>query len=338
MFEKYLNSFEVLSVVGMCKNAGKTTVVNKMIESLFTDYKLGITSIGIDGETIDLVTDTEKPEIYVAAGTLIATAKSTLSSSDITYKVKKVFDFTTPLGKIILVEAMSDGFVKIAGPSFNSQLEAVIEEFKKQGTNRIIVDGAASRKQLAKTSICDALILATGASYNSKLTKVINDTRVQAELLNLGYTKNLSLALKLINNSKLGFIYQDSSTKSFDVELGFESVETVISELTKDVKAIVINGAITDTLLKKMIENIKITRNVEVIVSNPVNVIASPDVVQRFFDAGLKLTTVKKSELLFVSINPISAYGYSFDAVEFKKKIENEVKNDVINVIGGWLC
>jgi Ni2+-binding GTPase involved in maturation of urease and hydrogenase len=136
MMTKYLDQFEVLSVVGMCKNAGKTTVVNKMIETIFNQYKLGITSIGIDGETVDLVTNTHKPEIYVPKHTLVATAKATLAECDITYKVVKVFDFTTPLGKIVLVESLSDGFVKIAGPSFNSQLEVIVNEFKQYGAEK----------------------------------------------------------------------------------------------------------------------------------------------------------------------------------------------------------
>lgn len=335
MLKKYLDHFEVLSVVGMCKNAGKTTVVNKMIESMFNKYKLAITSIGIDGETTDLVTNTEKPEIYVPKGSLIATAKSTLAESDITYKVIEVLTMTTPLGQIILIEALSDGFVKIAGPSFNSQLEQVIKIFKSNGAQKIIVDGAASRKQLAKTSVCDALILATGASYNASLDRVVNDTRIQTEVLELEYSLSKRKAAQILKHTKLGFIYNDSTVKAFNVELGFESIDTINNQFNNQVSSIVIGGAVTDTILSSLISNIKKVKDVEVIVQNPVNIIASPKVIEKFFDAGLKLTTVEKSKLLFVSINPVSAYGYSFDALEFEDKLSKEINNDIINVVGG---
>lgn len=335
MIAKYLDQFKVLSVVGMCKNAGKTTVVNKMIESLFNKYKLGITSIGIDGETVDLVTNTHKPEIYVPKNTLVATAKSTLAECDITYKVVKVFDFTTPLGKIVLVESLSDGFVKIAGPSFNSQLEVIVKEFEEHGADKIIIDGAASRKQLAKTSICDALILATGASYNANQNKVIDDTKVQVELLELGFTSRIDIAREILLKTKLGFIKEDASVSLFDISLGFESIDTIMSELSNDVTHIVIGGAITDTTLNKLSDNAKRLKGIEVIVENPVNVIANPKAVKRFMSTKIKLTTVFKSDLLFVSINPISAYGYRFEASSFKEELRKEINVDIINVLGG---
>jgi len=335
MLQKYIDQFDVLSVVGMCKNAGKTTVVNKVIESLFGTYKLAITSIGIDGETVDLVTDTHKPEIYVPKGTLVATAKSTLEECDITYKVLKVFDFTTPLGKIVLVEALSDGFVKIAGPSYNSQLEVIVSEFKKYQAQKIIVDGAASRKQLGKTSVCDALILATGASYNANLDKVVDDTRIQAEVLDIPYSSGIDIAKEVLSESKLGFIYKDSSYRLFDVSLGFESIETILTELDDDVSHIVIGGALTDTTLSKFISNLKKIKGIEIVVKNPVNVIASPKVIQKFRDTKMKLTTVEKSTLLFVSCNPVSAYGYHFDASELTNELRKVINKDIINVIGG---
>lgn len=55
-----------ISFIGMCKNAGKTTVLNEVIKSV---HKRGenilLTSIGRDGEELDLVTNTKKPEIYI---------------------------------------------------------------------------------------------------------------------------------------------------------------------------------------------------------------------------------------------------------------------------------
>ena len=78
-----------VSIIGMCKNAGKTTVLNELIRELSAaGCVLGLTSIGRDGESKDLVTGTHKPGIYVREGTLVATASDLiLHHCDVTREV-----------------------------------------------------------------------------------------------------------------------------------------------------------------------------------------------------------------------------------------------------------
>ena len=64
--------YKTISIVGMAKNAGKTTALNYLIEEAMDEgVRLGITSIGRDGETQDLVTGTEKPQIYLEQDTIV---------------------------------------------------------------------------------------------------------------------------------------------------------------------------------------------------------------------------------------------------------------------------
>ena len=79
-----LHSVRTMSIVGMCKNAGKTTMLNWLLEQGRLQGTLGLTSIGRDGESTDVVTGTEKPGIFVREGTLIATAQDMLRLGDIT--------------------------------------------------------------------------------------------------------------------------------------------------------------------------------------------------------------------------------------------------------------
>ena len=58
--------YKTISIVGMAKNAGKTTALNYLIEEAEDEsIRLGITSTGRDGETTDLVTNTDKPRGYL---------------------------------------------------------------------------------------------------------------------------------------------------------------------------------------------------------------------------------------------------------------------------------
>ena len=67
--------YDSVSLIGMCKNAGKTTTLNQLIAELKRNgVSFGATSVGRDGESTDLVTNTVKPGIFVYKGTIVATA------------------------------------------------------------------------------------------------------------------------------------------------------------------------------------------------------------------------------------------------------------------------
>ena len=53
-----LNGVQTMSIVGMCKNAGKTTMLNWMLHHDRLQGTLGLTSIGRDGESTDAVSYT----------------------------------------------------------------------------------------------------------------------------------------------------------------------------------------------------------------------------------------------------------------------------------------
>ena len=91
-----LNGIRTLSIVGMCKNAGKTTVLNWLLSHAAPGRVLGLTSIGRDGESVDVVTGTDKPGIFVPEGTLIATAKDMLALSDVTMEIVHTTGIPTP--------------------------------------------------------------------------------------------------------------------------------------------------------------------------------------------------------------------------------------------------
>ena len=76
--------FSSVSLLGMCKNAGKTTTLNRLTGGIRRAGKtLAVTSIGRDGESTDVVTGTEKPGIFVYAGTLFATSTDLLRLCDV---------------------------------------------------------------------------------------------------------------------------------------------------------------------------------------------------------------------------------------------------------------
>ena len=125
-----------VTVVGLCKNAGKTTALNRLRAELEGET-LAVTSIGRDGERTDVVTGTEKPEIWVREGTLFATARGMLPLCDVTVEVLGSTDVSTPLGPVGVFRAKSDGYVQLAGPSAVGQLSALARVFRQLGCDPV---------------------------------------------------------------------------------------------------------------------------------------------------------------------------------------------------------
>ena len=156
-----------VTVIGLCKNAGKTTAMRRLMAELGEEC-LGLTSVGRDGECTDLVTGTEKPDLYLKKGDLFATARGMLTLCDATLEVVDLTDVMTPLGPVAVFRTLSDGYVQLAGPSAAGQLPPLTRRFQELGAQRVLIDGAAGRKSLAGAGVEGVALLCTGASLNLK--------------------------------------------------------------------------------------------------------------------------------------------------------------------------
>jgi ABC-type branched-subunit amino acid transport system ATPase component len=66
---------KIVAIVGICKNAGKTTVLNAVLKQ--HDFSWGVLSTGRDGEREDLVYKTPKPRVLIPRGVFfVATPKA----------------------------------------------------------------------------------------------------------------------------------------------------------------------------------------------------------------------------------------------------------------------
>jgi len=173
-----LACYKTIALIGMAKNAGKTTALNRLINDFSqSGFSMALTSIGRDGEELDLVTATAKPGIYVPSGSVIVTTEGLLAYCDTTLEILSVTDIGTPVGRVVIIRALSDGFVQIGGPSTVSRMAEVVNVASVSGADKIIIDGAISRKSTAAPVLAEAVVLCTGASLSSDMDSVINETR-----------------------------------------------------------------------------------------------------------------------------------------------------------------
>ncbi len=185
MFEQ-VNDYTSISIVGMAKNAGKTVTLNALLDEAYeTGKKIGLTSIGRDGEKQDIVTSTDKPMIYAYEGSIIATPELLFTRSEAKLEVLEVTDFHTSMGKIIIGRVVMPGYIQIAGPCSNHEIMLTGLKMKSFGAELVIVDGAIDRKTSASPSITEATILSTGAVLSRDMDKAIEKTVYQVTLFKL---------------------------------------------------------------------------------------------------------------------------------------------------------
>ena len=178
--------YTTLCLAGMCKNAGKTTALNALIQGAGArGVSLALTSIGRDGEREDLITGTNKPLIYLTGGTLFATARGLLPKCDVTGEILDLTGIYTPLGEVAILRALSDGFVELAGPSMTEQIVSLTAKLKGFGAEKVLIDGALFRRSLCAPEAAEGVILSTGASYGPDMERTAADTAFVAQLLTL---------------------------------------------------------------------------------------------------------------------------------------------------------
>lgn len=331
MFEELTKGIKSLSVIGMCKNAGKTTVLNALVRELNKSGRtLGLTSIGRDGESVDVVTHTHKPGIYVYENTLVATAENLLKLCDITREILHVTPYNTPIGAVVLLRARSDGNVQLAGPSITAQMGALKEEFYRFGAELVLIDGAVSRKSLSAPAVSDAAILCTGASYSADMELTLEDTAHVARLLTLhkqtGWTKH---ELKMPFH-KAALKRKDGSV--YALKDGEALVDALRRE--KEIGHVFIKGAATDRLLKPVLDAGLMGNAVELSVEDSTKLLLSRTMLDRLDARGAKVRVQIPMRLLALTVNPVSAYGGGYAAQEFKERMQKLVTVPVFDVGG----
>ena len=297
-----LQSVRSMSIVGMCKNAGKTTMLNWLLAHSGRGRVLGLTSIGRDGESTDVVTGTEKPSIYVPAGTLIATARDMLRLGDVTKEILVSTGIPTPLGEVIIMRARSDGYVQLAGPSITTQLKSVSQAFFDLGAEQSIIDGALGRKSLGARQVAEGIVLCTGASYHMRMEKVIADTVSIYRIMNLPKAQTVPAA-----------------------------PEGALEQCLKERGEALVTGALTDSMVLPLLRAGVLRKN-RLVVADPSKVLLSPDTLDKMQLREVRLETAEAARTLCITVNPVSAYGWKFDKDEFRARLQEAVDVPVINV------
>ena len=317
--------------MGLEKNTGKTECLKYVLDRLPVQRKrIAVTSIGIDGETVDQVTRTQKPEIALREGMFFGTSEMHYRQRRLVSELINVSDESTSLGRVVTARALTGGKILLSGPSSATSLRRWMNEMHRMDIDLVIIDGALSRLSSASPAVSQSMILATGAAYSANISTLVSKTAHVVELVNLERTSIENISRLMPLEKGVWFIDKDDNLHSLDAitslskDIHFEGME--------DCRTLYVAGALVDGFLEKVRKN-KSLKQVELVVRDFTKLFVSPQQFRLFIKAGGHITVLQKSKLLAVTVNPTSPSGYVLDSDTLCAKLSEAIQLPVYDLI-----
>lgn len=335
LLEELSQKYKTISIVGMAKNAGKTTALNYLIEEAMDEgIVLGITSTGRDGESTDLVTGTDKPRVFLDADTIVSVPTQLYELADAGLEILKMTDYGSSLGPILLCRVVTSGYVQIAGPVINASHEKMCKEMLGYGAELIIIDGAIDRKSIAAPGTSDAIILSTGAVLSRSMKKVIEETAHTVGLYRLpcleeGLAKDT--VMEHLDKEQMLIIGGDD-INLLDRKTGLGAGKFLDGEINKETEYIYVPGAFTQSVFADI--SPKKLKQITFILKDPTKIFIDAVSWGQYKKKGLKVKVLENIEVAAITVNPSAPGGYAFDHEELLKGVQDAIPDiPVIDVM-----
>lgn len=316
-------------MVGMSKNSGKTETLNYLINQLSGQpIRVALTSIGIDGESTDQVTRTEKPEISVPQGMSYVTAEKHYRQRRLTSEIFYVSREWTSLGRLVAAESKISGKVLLSGPASTGSLKRLISSLQSYRIDLTLVDGALSRLSLASPAVTDGMVLATGAAVSTSIPELVRRTRFLYDLIKLPSVE-FSLVEKL-EPIEQGVWAVDAEGEVHDLELpSLFLMAKAGKDLFRYGYRLYVAGAVTDKMFDLLRAQEKPT---ELIIQDFTRVFASPRAFNSYLHRGGTVRCVRQSRLLAITVNPQAPNGYRLDSQAMRDALREALGIQVYDV------
>lgn len=323
--------YDSLSIVGLEKNTGKTECLKYVLDRLPVQSKrIAVTSIGIDGETVDQVTRTQKPEIALREGMYFGTSEMHYRQRRLVSELIDVSDESTSLGRVVTARALTGGKILLSGPSSASSLRRWMSEMHRMDIDLVIIDGALSRMSSASPAVSQSMILATGAAYSANISTLVSKTAHVVELVNMPLTSDDNIMRLMPLEKGVWFIDKEGDLHSLDAMTSLS--KDIHFEGMDDCKTLYVAGALVDGFLEKVRKN-KSLKQVELVVRDFTKVFVTPQQFRLFHKAGGRITVLQKSKLLAVTVNPTSPSGYVLDSDTLCARLSEAIQLPVYDLL-----
>lgn len=323
--------YKSLSVVGLEKNTGKTECLNYILRRLKDrDVQIALTSIGIDGESVDQVKKTHKPEIELQENTIFVTSEKHYREKHIVSEVIDLSEQYTSLGRLVTAKAKGRGKVLISGPASTAGLKTVIKDMELLNVDTTIIDGALSRLSLGSPAVAESIVLATGAAVSSNLPQLVKKTKFVYDLINIE-EYNTSIKDELLDKTKgIWAIDAEGNVHDLDIPSVF-LIDRNKDKLFTYGTVIYVTGAISDKLLNflRIQKNIK---DVVLVVKDFTKIFVSPQAYNAYLNRGGEIKVLLRTNLIAVTVNPVSPDGYVLNSEKLREAMSESLQIPVYDI------
>ncbi len=321
--------YKIISIVGMAKNSGKTVTLNHLLlEAMDEDIQIGITSLGRDGESVDLVTETDKPRIFATEGTIIATSTSLLSLGDANIEIIKVTDYRTPLGNVVIGRVRSSGYIQLAGPQSLKEIKQVAEEMLSLGAKFVIIDGALDRRSSAAPSIADATILATGAVLSRDINRAIEETLHIVNTFNLPQVEDkraIQVMEGLMQRDEIGILDRNLNVNVINIRTALGGGQIIGESLKDDSEYVFIPGSLVNSTLEELINSTRKYKQIRIVIADGTKIFIRPKEWLKYMRFGIKVIVLHPINLIAVTLNPYAAAGYYYEPFNYLRTMQSYI-------------
>lgn len=327
-----------VAFIGLTKHAGKTTALNGFITAAEeAGQRLGLCSIGLDGERLDTLLGVEKPAVYAPAGTIVASAEKALEQSHAQLEWLEELPIHSPLGTVMLVRVTDPGDILLAGVRQRQHVELVMARLAAYGVDFSLVDGAFDRVAAAAPNLVDAAVVAIGATAGKTASEVAKLAaaffrRFQLPEVPQEWRQKLEPAhdagdIGVWADDRLQLLPAHQSVLGLGNILGTDSGLTpgagsgLNSGLSQEPKAdygprpgraqaIYLAGALTDGVCQQLAGLATAVSPLQVVVAHPAQVQASEAALRQVFRAGHRVSVWRSLPIAGVAVNPHNILGY----------------------------
>ncbi len=306
-----------LALVGLAKNTGKTETLAALLKELAQkDRRVGVTSVGRDGEKHDVIdARIDKPQILLQAGDLVASTDALLRASDVAHERLAQTGMRTPLGEVVIARLSEQGAVEVAGPSAAEDVREVSEQMIGFGAGQVLIDGAIDRRAASSPAVADGLVMATGAVLGEDIEQVVAATRNAVDLIRLPAAGSAS---------------EEHVALERRLVLGAEPAEigALLGEHPK-ASTFLTDGALSERFLEGLLtaRPQRAGRTLRIVVGDPTRVFLShrgPDWYRR---QGIEIEVLQTIELRAITVNPVAPRSHRFDSQRLRELIEAAVSD-----------
>ncbi len=306
------NSIPIIAITGLCKNAGKTSLLNWIVSNIPDNEDVVLMTTGRDGEDFDQVGGHEKPKVLVPKGTIFVTHDGVLSQFGERIEVLEKTDYKAGPYRVWVARALDSLKTEIIGPSTAKEQIELSQELKKYKPAKIFIDGSLDRKAITLHPEVDEIIVVLSANFGSIDNNIEELSRLLL-LTQIRTTETNNIAIE-----SLSLIKENKIIKSWDSLLGNE--EEFVKEVRKECpEYILIPGVVTNSVWEKISKQL-IDFGGAVIVNHPYQLQLRKFELEQLINT-VNIKCVHEFEISGIGINSYSVKGKHLDSDLFRSRI-----------------